>query len=62
MTILMKWLRGEIRCGRDFSEASRKKALFITRAHPGKLAADIGAGTSLTEGLILKVIALGQER
>lgn len=45
-----------------FSEAVRGKALAIGRVQPGKLAADIGAGTGfITEGLIqkgLKVIAL----
>ncbi len=47
-----------------FSEAVREKALAIAGVKPGKLAADIGAGTGfITEGLIqkgLKVIAVDQ--
>lgn len=47
-----------------FSEAVREKALAIAGIQPGKLAADIGAGTGfITEGLIqkgLKVFAIDQ--
>jgi len=45
-----------------FSENVREKALAVAQIQPGKLAADIGAGTGfLTEGLVqrgLKVIAV----
>jgi ubiquinone/menaquinone biosynthesis C-methylase UbiE len=45
-----------------FSEAVREKALAIAEVQPGRLAADIGAGTGfITEGLIqkgLRVIAV----
>jgi len=45
-----------------FSEAVREKAFAVAKVQPGKLAADIGAGTGfITEGLIqkgLKVIAV----
>ena len=47
-----------------FSEAVREKAFEIAVIHPGKLAADIGAGTGfMTEGLVqkgLEVIAVDQ--
>ena len=47
-----------------FSEAVREKAFAIAGVQPGRLAADIGAGTGfMTEGLIqrgLKVIAIDQ--
>lgn len=47
-----------------FSEAVREKAISIANVQPGKLAADIGAGTGfITEGLVqkgLKVIAIDQ--
>jgi ubiquinone/menaquinone biosynthesis C-methylase UbiE len=47
-----------------FSQAVRDKALAIADVKPGKIAADIGAGTGfITEGLIekgLKVIAVDQ--
>lgn len=45
-----------------FSEAVREKSISIAGVQPGKLAADIGAGTDfITEGLIqkgLRVIAV----
>ena len=47
-----------------FSEAVREKAITIAGVQPGKLAADIGAGSGfITEGLIqrgLRVIAVDQ--
>jgi ubiquinone/menaquinone biosynthesis C-methylase UbiE len=49
-----------------FSKAVREKAISIAGVQPGKLAADIGAGTGfITEGLIqkgLKVIAVDQSK
>lgn len=45
-----------------FSEAVREKAISLIRAQPGKITADIGAGTGfITEGLLkkgLKVIVV----
>lgn len=47
-----------------FSEEVREKALAVANVQPGKLAADIGAGTGfITEGLVqngLRVIAVDQ--
>ncbi len=47
-----------------FSDEVREKALAAANVHPGKLAADIGAGTGfITEGLVqngLRVIAVDQ--
>lgn len=47
---------------RFFSDNVREKAFAVAQIQPGKLAADIGAGTGfLTEGLVqrgLKVIAV----
>lgn len=47
-----------------FSEAVREKAFAVARIEPGKVAADIGAGTGfMTEGLVkrgLRVIAVDQ--
>ncbi len=49
-----------------FSDEVREKALATANVQPGKLAADIGAGTGfITEGLVqngLRVIAVDQSR
>jgi ubiquinone/menaquinone biosynthesis C-methylase UbiE len=49
-----------------FPEATREKAFAVAGVQPGKLAADIGAGTGfITEGLLqkgLRVIAVDQSR
>jgi ubiquinone/menaquinone biosynthesis C-methylase UbiE len=49
-----------------FSEAVREKAYQVAKVAPGKLAADVGAGTGfITEGLLakgLKVIAVDQSQ
>jgi ubiquinone/menaquinone biosynthesis C-methylase UbiE len=49
-----------------FSQGVRGKAISLIRAQPGKIAADIGAGTGfITEGLLekgLKVIVVDQSR